>query len=79
VVSKDGRREKKSDYFYGYKEQVSLNAEPEMITTVKPRYGDEYDGCYLPWLVERDLKKGINSAIRLKDFRTQKKEGRKHS
>jgi len=86
----------------GYKDQVSLNAETEIITSVKPGYGDEYDGRWFPYLVERDLKKGIeietvagdrgyddgenhyfleqkgvNSAIRLKDFRTQKKDSNK--
>jgi len=104
VMSKDGRREKKTDYFYGYKDQVSLNAEAEMITSVKTGYGDEYDGRWLPYLVEKDLKKGIevgtvaadrgyddgenhyyleqkgvNSAIRLKGLRTQKKDPNKES
>ena len=102
VVGKDGKREKKADYFYGYKDQVSLNAEAEIITSVKPGYGDEYDGRWLTYLVERDLKKGIevetvaadrgyddgenhyfleqkgiNSAIRLKNSRTQKKDANK--
>lgn len=102
VMGKDGKRERKTDYFYGYKDQVSLNAEAGMITSVKPGYGDEYDGRWLPYLVERDLRKGIeigtvagdrgyddgenhyfleqrgiNSAIRLKDFRTQKKDPNK--
>jgi len=102
VVGKDGKRERKTDYFYGYKDQVSLNAEAEMITSVKPGYGDEYDGRWLPYVVERDLKKGIeievvaadrgyddgenhyfleqkgiNSAIRLKGLRTQKKDPNK--
>jgi hypothetical protein len=35
VVSKDGSKEKKTEYFYGYKDQVSLNAEAEMITSFK--------------------------------------------
>jgi hypothetical protein len=51
-MSKDGRWEKKADYFYGYKDQISLNAEAEMITTVKPGYGDEYDGRWLPFGLE---------------------------
>jgi len=59
VVGKDGSKGKKIEYFYGYKDQVSFNAEAEMITSLKPGYGDEYDGRWLPYLVERDLKKGI--------------------
>jgi hypothetical protein len=35
VVGKDGSKEKKIEYFYGYKDQVSLNAEAEMITSFK--------------------------------------------
>jgi IS5 family transposase len=102
IVDKDGKRGKKADYFYGYKNQVSLNAKAEMITSVKPGYGNEYDGRWLPYLVERDLKKGIeaevvaadrgyddgenhyfleqkgiNSAIRLKKSRTEKKDANK--
>lgn len=102
ATGKNGKREKKKDYFYGYKDQVSLNAETQMITSIKPGYGNEYDGRWLPYLVERDLKKGIevgtvaadrgyddgenhyfleqkgiNSAIRLKGFRTEKKDPKK--
>ena len=102
VVAKDGRKEKKTDYFYGYKDQVSLNAETEMITSVKPGYGDEYDGRHLPEMVDKDLQKGvevetvaadrgyddgenhyfleqkgIKSAIRLKGYRTQKRDKNK--
>ena len=39
IVGKDGKRGKKADYFYGYKNQVSLNAEAEMITTPINRGG----------------------------------------
>ena len=59
VVGKDGSKEKKTECFYGYKDQVSLNAEAEMITSFKVGCGDEYDERYLPYLVEKDLKKGI--------------------
>jgi hypothetical protein len=31
VMNRDGRQEKRAEYFYGYKNQVSLNAETEMI------------------------------------------------
>ena len=42
---------------------MSLNAESGRINTVKPGYGDEYDGRWLPYLVERDLKKGIGVKV----------------
>ena len=102
MVWSNSQKHKETDYFYGYKDQVSLNAEAEMITSIKPGYGDEYDGRWLPYLVERDLKKGIrvetvatdrayddgenhyflelngiSSAIRLHNYRTDKKDKNK--
>lgn len=102
VVNKDGKKERKPEYFYGYKDQVSLNAKTEIVTTVKPGYASDYDGRHLPDLVEKDLKKGmevkvvagdkgyddggnhyflkekgIGSAIKLNDYRTQKKDENK--
>ncbi len=101
VEGKDGP-EKKVAYFYGYKDQVSLNAEVEIVTTVLPGHGDDYDGHQLKKLVEKDAAKGINPgilaadkgyddgenhyylkekgihpAIRLNNYRTQKKDGNK--
>lgn len=102
VVNRDGKKERKPEYFYGYKDQVSLNAETEIITSIKPGYANGYDGRHLPDLVENDLEKGIevkvvagdkgyddggnhyflnqkgiNSAIRLNDYRTKKKNRNK--
>ena len=59
VVSKDGRRHKETEYFYGYKDQVSLNAETELVTSVSPGRANDYDGHELKKLVEKDLSKGI--------------------
>ena len=44
VVGKDGQRHKEKQYFYGYKDQVSLNATTGLITTVIPGHANEYDG-----------------------------------
>ncbi|MDP2919557.1 MAG: transposase [Dehalococcoidia bacterium] len=44
---------------YGYKDQVSLNAETGLVTTVIPGRADEYDGHKFQKLVDKDLKKGI--------------------
>lgn len=54
---------KRTEYFYGYKDQVSLNAKAQIITSVKPGYAGEYDGHQLPYLVEKDMRKGIKPEI----------------
>jgi IS5 family transposase len=51
--------ERKVEYYYGYKDQVSLNAETGLVTTVIPGRADEYDGHKFQKLVDKDLKKGI--------------------
>lgn len=102
VVEGGGGPEKRVEYFYGYKDQVSLNAETELVTSIVPGRSNDYDGRQLKKLVERDMAKGIkpeilaadkgyddgenhcylkgkgiHSAIRLNDYRTQKKDGNK--
>ena len=102
LVETEHGREKKTEYFYGYKDQVSLNAESELVTSVIPGWANDYDGHKLKSLVEKDLvkglavgtvtgdrgyddgdnhyylgDKGINSAIRLNNYRTQKKDRNK--
>jgi len=59
VVGRDGKRHKETRYFYGYKDQVSLNASTELVTSVIPGHGNDYDGHKLKKLVEKDLSKGI--------------------
>jgi len=101
VLGQDGKRHKEKQYYYGYKDQVSLNARIELVTSVIPGHAD-YDGHKLKKLVEKDLKKGIdigiiaadkgyddgenhcyleskgiNSAIRLNNYRTEKKDKNK--
>ena len=102
VVETEHGSERKTEYFYGYKDQVSLNAESGLVTSVVPGHADDYDGHEFQKLVEKDLKKGmeigtvaadkgyddgenhfylekksINSAIRLKRSRIQKKDTHK--
>ena len=50
-------------YFYGYKDQVSLNAETEIVTSVVPGWAKDYDGHKLRKLVEQDLAKGLPVSI----------------
>jgi IS5 family transposase len=102
VIGKDGKKHKEQEYYYGYKDQVSLNAESELITSVIPGKATDWDGHSLKNLIEKDLSKGIapgtvaadkgyddgenhyylqvkgiNSAIRLKQNRTKKKDDKK--
>jgi IS5 family transposase len=102
VMAKDGKKHREKQYFYGYKDQVSLNADTELVSSVIPGYANDYDGHKLKRLVEKDegkgievgtvagdkgyddgdnhyyLKaKGINSAIRLNNYRTGKKDPNK--
>jgi IS5 family transposase len=102
VIGKDGKRHKEKQYFYGYKDQVSLNASTELVTSVIPGHANDYDGHKLKKLVEKDSgkgievgivtgdkgyddgdnhyyleQKGINSAISLSSYRTQKKDKNK--
>ena len=102
VAGKDGKRHKETQYYYGYKDQVSLNAESELVTSIIPGKAKDYDGHKLKKLVERDVKKGIgvetvagdkvyddgenhyyleqkgiNSAIRLNNYRTERKDENK--
>ena len=102
VVDKDGKRHEGKQYYYGYKDQVSLNASSELVISVIPGHANDYDGHKLRKLVEKDLSKGIevgtvagdkgyddganhyylgykgiNSAIRLNNYRTKKKDKNK--
>lgn len=63
IVEGEKGPERKVEYFYGYKDQVSLNTETGLVTTVLPGRGDGYDGHWLRELVERDIAKGIKASI----------------
>lgn len=51
--------ERKREYYYGYKDQVSLNVETGLVTSVIPGRADDYDGHKFQRLIENDLEKGI--------------------
>jgi hypothetical protein len=63
VVETKHGSERKTEYFYGYKEQVSLNTETGLVTMVVPGRADDYDGHKFQEAVENDLKKGIEVGI----------------
>ncbi|MBC7222816.1 MAG: IS5 family transposase [Anaerolineae bacterium] len=102
VRTEGGKVRRETEYFYGYKAHVSLNAATGLITSVVATAGNVPDGKVLPRLVEKDLEQGIpvrvvsgdrgyddvdnhlflwsrgmHSAIRLKAFRTKKKDPNK--
>ena len=54
-----GKVEQQTQYFYGYKAHMSLNAESGLITAVEVTSGEAYDGHHLVGLVERDLEQGL--------------------
>ena len=59
VVGKDGKGHKETQYYYGYKDQVSLNADTGLITSIIPGRAGDYDGHKFKKLVDKDLSKGI--------------------
>lgn len=62
VAGKEGP-EKKVAYFYGYKDQVSLNAEAGIVTSIVVGQGDDYDGQQMRKLVEQDMALGVKPVI----------------
>jgi IS5 family transposase len=54
-----GQAVKEKLSFYGYKSHVSLNAQAEMITSVRVTAGGAYDGHELPGLLKQDLDQGL--------------------
>lgn len=102
VKTEEGKEEEQTQYFYGYKAHVSLNAENGLITSLETSSGEVYDGHHFCSLVDHDLEqklpletytadKGyddgsnhyylelqqLHSAIRLKKYRTHKKDKNK--
>ena len=63
VEDKQGNIKEQTEYFYGYKAHVSLNAESGMITNLVVTPGNTYDGHKLPELINRDLELGLPIGI----------------
>jgi IS5 family transposase len=55
VKTEDGKEEEQTEYFYGYKAHVSMNAENGLITSLEISSGEAYDGHYFCSLVDQDL------------------------
>lgn len=54
-----GKKQGRTQYFYGYKQHASLDAKTGLITSVHHSDGSAYDGHYLMGLIEHDLEQGI--------------------
>ena len=56
VKTEDGKEIKQTEYFFGYKTHVSLNAQTGLITSLEVTSGEAYDGHHFCPLVDHDLK-----------------------
>lgn len=63
VRDEDGREKQIPEYFYGYKQHTSMNAESGLITSLTHTSGKDYDGHQLPRLIEHDLGLGLPISI----------------
>jgi len=63
VKTKQGKEEEQTEYFFGYKAHVSLNAENGLITSLETSSGSDYDGQHFCSLVDQDLKQGLSVEI----------------
>jgi len=59
VKDESGKTIEQTEYFYGYKAHVSLNAATGLITSLVATPGNAYDGHLLPKLVENDLAQDL--------------------
>jgi IS5 family transposase len=59
VKNEYGKEEKQTEYFYGYKAHVSLNAENGLITGLETTSGEAYDNHHFTSLVDHDLKQSL--------------------
>ena len=56
VKTDKGETEEQTEYFYGYKAHVSMNAENGLITSLETTSGEAYDGHHFCSLVDHDLE-----------------------
>ena len=59
VKDEQGQSVEQTEYFYGYKAHVSMNAASELITSLEVTAGGAYDGHHFTGLVEQDLRQGL--------------------
>jgi len=59
VKTESGKEEEQTEYFFGYKAHVSLNAENGLITSLETTSGEAYDGHHFCSLVDHDLEQEL--------------------
>ncbi len=59
VKTEEGKETEQTEYFYGYKAHVSLNAETGLITSLEVTAGEAWDGHHFCSLVDHDLKQQL--------------------
>ncbi len=59
VKTEDGQEIEQTEYFFGYKAHVSLNAEAGLITSLEATSGEAYDGHHFCPLVAHDLRQHL--------------------
>jgi IS5 family transposase len=59
VKTEAGKEEEQTEYFFGYKAHVSLNAENGLITSLETTSGEVYDGHHFCSLVDHDLEQKL--------------------
>ena len=59
VKNEEGKEIEQSEYFFGYKAHVSLNAEAGLITSLEATSGEAYDGHHFCPLVAHDLQQQL--------------------
>jgi IS5 family transposase len=79
-----GKKQGRTQYFYGYKQHVSLDAETGLTTSIHHSDGSAYDGHYLRGLIEGDLEQGLEVGVVAADRgydacpRAQRRNGENH-
>jgi IS5 family transposase len=56
VKNEKGEEVEQTEYFYGYKAHVSMNAQSGLITSLETTSGEAYDGHHFCSLVDHDLE-----------------------
>jgi IS5 family transposase len=59
VKTEEGKEIEQTEYFFGYKAHVSLNAEAGLITSLEATSGEVYDGHHFRQLVDHDLEQKL--------------------
>ena len=55
----EGKEIEQTDYFYGFKAHVSMNAETGLISSLETTSGEAYDGHHFCSLVDKDLEQSL--------------------